>query len=111
VTRIDRLGRSVRELLDLIDRIDKAGAKFRSVGDPLLQLLPDAVVPSKEELAAYFNVKALPRHGGYVNLNPRRVARATTGVPMWQEPGRLEGWGCSYHFHSCMNRRRVRWSG
>ena len=35
VTRIDRLGRSVRELLDLIDRIDKAGAKFRSLGDPL----------------------------------------------------------------------------
>jgi Resolvase, N terminal domain len=81
VTRIDRLGRSVRESLDLIDRIDKAGAKFRSVGDPLLQLLPDAVVPSKEELAAYFNVKALPRHGGYVNLNlvalhaPRRAFR------------------------------------
>jgi DNA invertase Pin-like site-specific DNA recombinase len=29
------LGRSTRELLDLIDRISKAGASFRSLGDPL----------------------------------------------------------------------------
>src|SRR5258707_6175740 len=36
VTKLDRLGRSTRELLDLIDRIGKAGAVFRSLGDPLL---------------------------------------------------------------------------
>ena len=30
VTKLDRLGRSTRELLDLIDRISKAGASFRS---------------------------------------------------------------------------------
>jgi DNA invertase Pin-like site-specific DNA recombinase len=35
VTKLDRLGRSTRELLDLIDRIGKAGAPFRSLGDPL----------------------------------------------------------------------------
>ena len=35
VTKLDRLGRSTRELLDLIDRISKAGAAFRSIGDPL----------------------------------------------------------------------------
>ena len=35
VTKLDRLGRSTRELLDLIHRIDQAGAAFRSVGDPL----------------------------------------------------------------------------
>lgn len=35
VTKIDRLGRSTRELLDLIERIGKAGAAFRSLGDPL----------------------------------------------------------------------------
>lgn len=34
VTNLDRLGRSTRELLDLIDRIGKAGAVFRSLGDP-----------------------------------------------------------------------------
>jgi|SRR5271170_443526 len=35
VTKLDRLGRSTRELLDLIDRIGKTGATFRSLGDPL----------------------------------------------------------------------------
>jgi DNA invertase Pin-like site-specific DNA recombinase len=35
VSKLDRLGRSTRELLDLIDRIGKAAASFRSLGDPL----------------------------------------------------------------------------
>jgi DNA invertase Pin-like site-specific DNA recombinase len=35
VTKLDRLGRSTRELLDLIEGIGKAGAAFRSLGDPL----------------------------------------------------------------------------
>ena len=35
VTKLHRLGRSTRELLELIDRIGTAGATFRSLGDPL----------------------------------------------------------------------------
>lgn len=35
VTKLDRLGRSTRELLALIARIGEAGAAFRSLGDPL----------------------------------------------------------------------------
>jgi DNA invertase Pin-like site-specific DNA recombinase len=35
ITKLDRLGRSTRELLDLIYRIDQAGASFKSIGDPL----------------------------------------------------------------------------
>ncbi|HLH92907.1 MAG TPA: recombinase family protein [Xanthobacteraceae bacterium] len=35
VSKLDRLGRSTRELLDLIERIGKTGATFRSLGDPL----------------------------------------------------------------------------
>jgi DNA invertase Pin-like site-specific DNA recombinase len=35
VTKLDRLGRSTHELLNLIDQISKAGAAFRSLGDPL----------------------------------------------------------------------------
>jgi DNA invertase Pin-like site-specific DNA recombinase len=35
VTKLDRLGRSTKELLDLIERIGNAGASFRSLGDPL----------------------------------------------------------------------------
>ena len=34
VTKLDRLGRSTRELLDLIERIGSVGAAFRSLGDP-----------------------------------------------------------------------------
>jgi DNA invertase Pin-like site-specific DNA recombinase len=35
VTKLDRLGRSTRELLELVHRIDQAGASFKSLGDPL----------------------------------------------------------------------------
>lgn len=35
VTKIDRFGRSTRELLELVHRVGKAGASFRSLGDPL----------------------------------------------------------------------------
>ena len=35
VTKLDRLGRSTRELLELIHRISQAGAFFKSLGDPL----------------------------------------------------------------------------
>ena len=35
VTKLDRLGRSTRELLNLIHAIGEAGAAFRSLGDPL----------------------------------------------------------------------------
>jgi DNA invertase Pin-like site-specific DNA recombinase len=35
VTKLVRLGRSTRELPDLIERISNAGAAFRSLGDPL----------------------------------------------------------------------------
>jgi DNA invertase Pin-like site-specific DNA recombinase len=34
VTRLDRLGRSVRELLNLLADLDKAGVGFKSLGDP-----------------------------------------------------------------------------
>ncbi len=35
VTKLDRLGRSIHELLNLLERIGKAGAAFKSLGDPL----------------------------------------------------------------------------
>jgi DNA invertase Pin-like site-specific DNA recombinase len=33
VTRLDRLARSTRDLLNILDAISKAGAKFRSLAD------------------------------------------------------------------------------
>ena len=57
VTKLDRLGRSTRELLDLIDRIGKAGAFFKSLGDPLFdtstatgRLLSTLRIPSSKPL-------------------------------------------------------------
>ena len=35
VTKLDRLARSTRDLLNTLDAIGKAGAVFRSLGDPL----------------------------------------------------------------------------
>src|SRR5262245_1130920 len=35
ITKIDRLARSTRELLNLIHAIDEAGATLKSLGDPL----------------------------------------------------------------------------
>ena len=35
VTKLDRLGRSTRELLDLLNKISSKDASFRSLGDPL----------------------------------------------------------------------------
>jgi DNA invertase Pin-like site-specific DNA recombinase len=34
VTRLDRLARSTRDLLNLLDEISKCGARFRSIADP-----------------------------------------------------------------------------
>jgi DNA invertase Pin-like site-specific DNA recombinase len=34
VTRLDRLARSTKDLLNTLDTISKAGAKFKSLGDP-----------------------------------------------------------------------------
>ena len=36
VTRLDRLARSTRDLLNVLDAIGKAGAGFKSLGDPLI---------------------------------------------------------------------------
>jgi DNA invertase Pin-like site-specific DNA recombinase len=36
ITKIDRLGRSTRDLLNLIEEMRKAGANFKSLGDPML---------------------------------------------------------------------------
>src|ERR1700688_2743046 len=38
VTKLDRLGRSTRELLELIERIGKAVASLRPLGDPFAEI-------------------------------------------------------------------------
>jgi DNA invertase Pin-like site-specific DNA recombinase len=36
ITKVDRLGRSTRDLLNLIEDMRRAGANFKSLGDPML---------------------------------------------------------------------------
>ena len=36
VTRLDRLARSTRDLLNVLDQVAKAGAGFRSIADPMI---------------------------------------------------------------------------
>jgi DNA invertase Pin-like site-specific DNA recombinase len=54
VTKLDRLGRSTRELLDLIDRIGKAGAEVRQVAD-----LPSITVEENPAKALGLGLKAI----------------------------------------------------
>ena len=56
VTKLDRLGRSTRELLDLIDRISKAGASFRSPGRPAMGHLELARSPAVDDAGRHSRV-------------------------------------------------------
>ena len=58
VTKLDRLGRSTRELLDLIDRISKAGASFRSPGRPAMGYREFARSPAVDDAGRHSRVRA-----------------------------------------------------
>ena len=64
VTKLDRLGRSTRELLDLIERIGKAGAAFRSRSAirsrPSSPPLPTEIVASRPRSS-----KVVQKAGGW----------------------------------------------
>ena len=82
VTKLDRLGRSTRELLDLIHRIDQAGAAFRSLGDPLfdtttsqgrlLVTMLAAIAEFEREL-----IRERDRRGAQARKSQRRQVRPT----------------------------------
>ena len=46
VTRLDRLARSTRDLLNILDAISRSGAKFKSLHDPCFLLKPFNEDPS-----------------------------------------------------------------
>jgi Resolvase, N terminal domain len=88
VTKFDRLGRSTRELLDLIDRISKAGASFRSLGDGsakgrLLSTLLAAIAEFERELRRRASV---PTSLFRVSI---RSARRSFGIRPCAGPGLL----------------------
>ena len=58
VTKLDRLGRSTRELLDLIDRISKAGASLRSPGRSAMGHREFARPPAVDDVGRHSRVRA-----------------------------------------------------
>ena len=60
VTKLDRLGRSTRELLELIERISKAGAAFRSLGDPLWDTSSSPRAASLNAVSCHCRLRARP---------------------------------------------------
>ena len=108
VTKLDRLGRSTRELLDLIDRIGKAGASFRSPGDPLwdtgsaqgrpLSTLLAAIAEFERELirertgegrkSAMANGVKFGRNASYRLISAPRLSSAVPRVRRWPQSPR-----------------------
>jgi Resolvase, N terminal domain len=67
VSKLDRLGRSTRELLDLIDRIGKAGA---SVSPAARRLIVSALWPPVSDSAASVPFARRPALGYIVSARP-----------------------------------------
>ena len=63
VTKLDRLGRSTRELLDLIEGIGKAGASFRSLGDPLWDYVIVPRPAARDGTRRHCRIRARPDQG------------------------------------------------
>ena len=112
VTKLDRLGRSTRELLELIERIGKAGAAFRSLGDPLwdttssrgrlLSTLLAAIADFERDLIRERRVKAASAlwpmasnsaaHASYRNISaPKPSSGGLTGKRSRRSP-RVTAW-------------------
>ena len=88
ITQLDRLGRSTRELLELIDRTGKAGAFFKSLDDPLwdpstaqgrlLSTLPAAIAEFERELIRERTSEGRTREGSRCEVRPPEQAHATS---------------------------------
>jgi DNA invertase Pin-like site-specific DNA recombinase len=83
VAKLDRLGRSTRELLELIDPIGKAGAFFKSLGDPLW----DTSSPQGRLLSTL--------------LGHRRVRARADPRAHWRRAPPGEGAGCEVRPSEC----------
>ena len=91
VTKLDRLGRSTGELLDLIDRISKAGASFWSLGDSVMGMYgswKEAVVVNDAGRDRRVRARADPRahlardevgHGCGIKFGRKRKLSTITG--------------------------------
>jgi DNA invertase Pin-like site-specific DNA recombinase len=81
VTKLDRLGRSIRELLELLHHIDQAGASFKSLGDPLFDTTSSQGRLLVPMLAAIAEFEREPSVSGpaQAGTRPRPTACASGG--------------------------------
>jgi DNA invertase Pin-like site-specific DNA recombinase len=67
VTRLDRLARSPRDLLNVLDAVAKRGAGFKSLGDPLIDTSSahgKLIIAILGALAEFEKSRGLRREGG-----------------------------------------------
>jgi DNA invertase Pin-like site-specific DNA recombinase len=83
VTKLDRLARSTRDLLNTLDTIAKAGASFRSLGDPWA----DSTTPhGKLMLIVLGGLAEFERHLILSRTNEGRVRAQARGVRFGRRP-------------------------
>src|SRR5262252_319226 len=83
VTKLDRLARSTRDLLNIIDRIDTAGAKFRSLADAAF----DTTTPTgKLMLTVLGGIAEFERSLILERTNEGRAKAKAEGKPFGRRP-------------------------
>src|SRR6516162_709017 len=83
VTKLDRLARSTRDLLNTLDTIAKAGAAFRSLGDPWA----DSTTPhGKLMLTVLGGLAEFERHVILARTSEGRVRAKARGVKFGWKP-------------------------
>ena len=83
VTKLDRLARSTRDLLNSLDTIAKAGASFRSLGDGWA----DSTTPhGKLMLTVLGGLAEFERHLIFSRTNEGRIRAKARGVRFGRRP-------------------------
>jgi len=83
VTKLDRLARSTRDLLNTLDAIAKAGASFRSLGDPWA----DTTTPhGRLMLTVLGGLAEFERHLILSRTNEGRVRAKVRGIKFGRKP-------------------------
>jgi DNA invertase Pin-like site-specific DNA recombinase len=79
VTRLDRLARSTRDLLNILDQVGKAGARFKSLVDPWC----DTTTPHGELMVTFLaGIATFERHLIKARTSEGRARAKAAGVHM-----------------------------
>lgn len=104
VTKLDRFGRSLRDLIDKIDDLGKRGIGFKSLNDPidtttaagrLVFHMLGAMAQFERDLTAERTVKGLTyvrRSGVRVGAMPKLSVQAEARAEKWLRAGKTAAW-------------------